>query len=96
MAQVRFPIRVRPGASRTMVRGTYGEDQLVVAVTERAVDGKATEACLRAVAHALDLRPADLSLLSGIQHRTKILSAEVPSEDEAVRIRVRLAQLRTE
>ena len=96
MTQIRFPVRVRPGSSRTKVRGVYDQNQLVVAVTERAVDGKATQACLRAVARALGLRPADLSVLSGDRHRTKILMAEVRDEAEAERIRALLARLRAE
>lgn len=95
MTQVRFSVRVRPGASRTVARGVYGQDQLVVAVNERAVDGRATEACLRAVARALGLRLADLSVVSGGRHRTKILAAEVPGEAEAERVRALLTQLRT-
>jgi uncharacterized protein YggU (UPF0235/DUF167 family) len=45
----------------------------VVAVTARAVDGAATEATLRAVADALDLRRSTVDLLTGRTSRDKIL-----------------------
>jgi len=68
-------IRVHPGASRPVVGGSYA-GALVVRVRERAVDGKATAAAVTAVAKALGLRPADVSMVSGATSRTKIL--EIP------------------
>lgn len=68
-------IRVRPGASRTAVGGSYG-DALVVAVQERAVDGAATKAALAAVADALGIRRREVTLLTGTTSRTK--TVEVP------------------
>ena len=77
---LRFAIRVKPGASRTRVGGTYG-GALVVSVTARAVDGKATEAALAAVAEALGVRRRALSLVSGATSRDKIVAVDpVPSE----------------
>jgi uncharacterized protein len=70
--QLRFEVRVRPGASRTRVGGRHGE-ALVVAVTARAVDGKATEAALRAVAEALGVRRRDVRLVTGATSRTKVV-----------------------
>ena len=67
-----FEVRVRPGASRTRVGGRYGE-ALVVAVTARAVDGKATEAVLQAVAEALGMRRRDVRLVTGATSRTKVV-----------------------
>jgi uncharacterized protein len=60
------------------VGGRYDE-ALVVRVRERAVDGKATEAALRALAEALGVRPGDVRLVRGARSRTKI----VEIEDEA-------------
>lgn len=68
----RLAIRVRPGASRTRVGGAFGE-ALVVKVAARAVEGKATEAALRAVADALGVRRRDVVLISGATSRDKVV-----------------------
>lgn len=73
-------IRVRPGTSRTAVGGAYG-DALVVRVQERAVDGKATEASLRAVAAALAVPRRAVRLISGPTSRDKVVAV---SGDPAV------------
>jgi uncharacterized protein YggU (UPF0235/DUF167 family) len=54
------------------VGGRHG-DALAVAVTARAVDGKATEATLRAVAEALGVRRRDVRLVTGATSRTKVV-----------------------
>jgi uncharacterized protein len=88
-------VRVKPGASRTRVGGQYGEASagqaavLVVFVAQRAVEGAATEAVLKAVAKAFGLRPAHVSLLSGLTSRTKVL--ELRGEEGA--LAARLVQL---
>jgi uncharacterized protein YggU (UPF0235/DUF167 family) len=82
-------VRVRPGASRTRVGGSYGEGEgarLVVAVTARAVDGAATSAVLRAVAEALGVRPHQVTLLRGATSRDKVLAVATPPADLARRI----------
>jgi uncharacterized protein YggU (UPF0235/DUF167 family) len=68
-------LRVRPGASRTLVGGSY-DGQLVVRVAARAVDGAATEAALLAVAKALGVKAREVVLVSGATARTKVV--EVP------------------
>ncbi|MGI8336822.1 DUF167 domain-containing protein [Actinomadura scrupuli] len=72
---VRVAIRVRPGGARTQVGGAHG-DALVVKVTARAVDGRATEAALRAVAGALGLRRREVRLVSGRTSRDKVVEIE--------------------
>jgi uncharacterized protein (TIGR00251 family) len=72
---VRVAIRVKPGAARTAVGGRHG-DALVVAVTARAVDGKATEAALRAVAEAFGVRRRDVSLVAGATSRDKVVDVD--------------------
>ncbi|AEA23664.1 UPF0235 protein yggU [Pseudonocardia dioxanivorans CB1190] len=72
---LRLTIRVRPGASRTSVGGAYA-DALVVRVNERAVDGAATAAALRAVAGAFGVPRGAVRLVSGATSRTKILDVE--------------------
>ncbi len=72
-----YPVRVKPGSSRTRVGGSYGDPPaLVVAVNAPAVDGRATEAVLKALAKALGVRRSEVSLVSGHTSRTKII--EVP------------------
>jgi len=48
----------------------------VVAVTARAVDGKATEAALRAVADAFDVKRRDVTLLAGATSRDKVIDID--------------------
>jgi uncharacterized protein YggU (UPF0235/DUF167 family) len=74
---VRIAIRVRPGASRTAVGGNH-DGALIVRVGERAVDGKATAAALKAVAKALQVLGRDVVLVAGATSRTKTI--EVPDE----------------
>jgi uncharacterized protein len=72
---VRLAIRVKPGSSRASVGGRYGE-ALVVAVTARAVDGKATEAALRAVADAFNVKRRDVTLRAGAASRDKVIDID--------------------
>jgi uncharacterized protein YggU (UPF0235/DUF167 family) len=82
-------VRVRPGASRERVGGRYDGPfgpALVVAVTAPPVDGRATEAVLRAVAAALGLRPAGVRLRTGATGRDKLIEVLDPPADLAERI----------
>ncbi len=72
---MRVAIRVRPGATRTRVGGTYGT-ALVVKVAARAVGGKATEAALAAVAAALGVRRREIRLVSGAMSRDKVVEVD--------------------
>ncbi len=86
---MRITVRVRPGASRNAVGGVYeapGGPQLVVAVTARAVDGKATEATLRAVADAFGVRRRAVVLVSGERSRTKILDVALSDPDRLTQL----------
>ncbi|WP_434741000.1 DUF167 domain-containing protein [Micromonospora sp. SH-82] len=76
-----IPVRVKPGASRTRVGGRYDGPHgpaLVVAVHAPPVDGRATEAARRALAEALGLRPAVVSLRAGAASRDKLFLVERP------------------
>ncbi len=74
---MRVAIHVKPGSARTAVGGRHGEgDVLVVSVTARAVDGKATEAALRAVAEAFEVRRRDVSLVTGATSRDKVVEID--------------------
>jgi uncharacterized protein YggU (UPF0235/DUF167 family) len=82
-------VRVKAGASRTRVggchSGRYGP-ALVVAVNAVAVDGRATEAARRALAGALGLRPATVTLRSGAASRDKLFTVEDPPPDLTARV----------
>ncbi|MDI6104491.1 DUF167 domain-containing protein [Actinoplanes sp. NEAU-A12] len=75
------PVRVRPGAGRTRVGGRYDGPHgpaLIVAVGAPAVDGKATEAVRKALAGALRVRPAEVSLRLGATSRDKVFTVTAP------------------
>jgi uncharacterized protein YggU (UPF0235/DUF167 family) len=84
---VRVTIRVRPGAGRTTVGGAH-DGALVVRVAARAVEGKATEAALAAVAEAWGVRRSAVRLVTGATARTKVVDIDGADED---RLRALLA-----
>ena len=69
---MRFSIRVKPGSARPSVGGEH-DGALIVRVSARAVDGKATEAALTAVADSFAVRRSAVRLVSGASSRTKIV-----------------------
>jgi uncharacterized protein len=72
---MRVVLRVRPGAGRSSVGGSH-DGALVVRVGAQAVDGKATQEALRAVADAFGVRPRKVTLISGVTSRTKVVEVE--------------------
>lgn len=83
-------VRVRTGSSRTRVGGRYDGafgPALVVAVAQPAVDGRATEAVLRAVAEALGLRRSAVSLRSGQSSRDKLITIAAAAGDRVRELR---------
>ncbi|MBM2615278.1 DUF167 domain-containing protein [Actinoplanes sp. LDG1-06] len=83
------PVRVRPGAGRNRVGGRYEGPHgpaLIIAVGAPAVDGKATEAVRRALAAALDVRPADVELKLGATSRDKVFTVSAPGAGLAGRL----------
>jgi hypothetical protein len=88
---MRVRVRVKPGASRTKVGGQYGEESagqavLIVFVAQRAVDGAATEAVLKAVAKAFGLRRGDVDLVRGWTSRSKVLELRGKEEELSERL----------
>jgi uncharacterized protein len=82
-------IRVKPGAARERVGGRYAGaagPALVVSVTAPAVDGRATEAAIRAVARALAVPVRRVTLRTGAASRDKLLAISDPPADLSDRI----------
>ena len=65
----------KPGSRKPGVGGRHG-DALVVAVAARAVDGRANDAVVAALAEALDVAKSDVRIVGGHTGRAK--RVEVP------------------
>lgn len=78
---MRITIRVRPGSARPGVGGEQA-GALVVRVNAPAVDGRATQAALAAVADAFGVRRDAVTLVTGKTSRTKVV--EVAGGDPRV------------
>ncbi|MGC4749247.1 DUF167 domain-containing protein [Micromonospora sp. DT201] len=77
-------VRVKPGASSDRVGGRFDGPHgpaLVIAVHDPAVDGRATEAARRALAGALGVRPAAVSLRAGASSRDKLFLVDRPGPE---------------
>jgi uncharacterized protein len=75
---MRIVIRVKPASARPGVGGEHG-GALVVRVSARAVDGRATEAALAAVAASFGVGRSAVRLVSGASSRTKVI--DIDAED---------------
>ena len=72
-----YSVRVKPGASRTRVGGGHGDPPaLVVAVSAPAVDGRANDGVVQALADALEVRRADIAIVSGHTARSKVVEVD--------------------
>ncbi|MFY1672216.1 DUF167 domain-containing protein [Plantactinospora sp. WMMB334] len=83
-------VRVKPGASRARVGGRFDGPHgpaLVIAVHPPAADGRATEAARRALAEALRLRPAAVSLRTGAASRDKLFQVDGHGPEIDARVR---------
>ncbi len=74
MLTARLEVVAKPGARAAGI--TRRGAEVVVAVRERAIDGRANEAVIRAVAAWLDLAPSRVTLLRGAGARNKLLACE--------------------
>jgi uncharacterized protein (TIGR00251 family) len=79
-------IHVQPRASRTGFCGIYG-DSLKMAVTAPPLDGKANKEVIAFLAAVLKIPKKDITIVSGMQSRTKRCRIGSLNEDE-VRERV--------
>jgi uncharacterized protein (TIGR00251 family) len=93
VGEVRIAVRVKPGASRARVGGSFGPDgALIVSVNAAPVDGAANQAVIDAVSKAFGVRRRQVRLVSGQSARTKLLAIDVP-QDDVTRLELRLAEL---
>jgi uncharacterized protein len=76
---IRVPIRVRPGSARPGVGGQH-DGALVVRVRQQAVEGRATEAALAALAEALGIARRDVALVTGASSRAKLVLVRARDE----------------
>ena len=67
-------VAVKPGSKRPGI--AYENGRFVLRVRERAVDGAANDACLRALGEALALPRSAIVLVRGATSRLKIFSIE--------------------
>ncbi|MEU7754009.1 DUF167 domain-containing protein [Micromonospora sp. NPDC049101] len=77
-------VRVKPAASADRVGGRFDGPHgpaLVIAVHDPAVDGRATEAARRALAAALGVRRAAVTLRAGAASRDKLFLVDRPSPE---------------
>ena len=91
---MRFAVRVKPGARRDTVGGTWsgpGGDALIVAVAAPAVEGKANEAVRRALATAFGVRRQQVSIVGGDRSRDKLVELDPAPSDAAQRLAELLA-----
>lgn len=88
---MRLEVHVRPNSSRTRVGGTH-DGALVVRVATPATSGRATQAALQAVAHALGIPRSAVTLVRGATSRRKLLDVAANTTDEELLIE-RLQQL---
>jgi uncharacterized protein len=91
LGEVTVAVRVRPRASRTAVGGAHAGAHglaIVVTVKEPAVDGRATQAALDAVAKALGLSRGQVRLRTGERGRDKLFTIIDPPADVAERLQM--------
>lgn len=82
---MRLTVHVTAGSRSAIVGGTF-DGALVVKVRERAVEGRATEAALAAIADALGVPRRAITLVHGARSRTK--TVEIDGEETSLRTRI--------
>jgi uncharacterized protein (TIGR00251 family) len=87
----RFAVRVKPGARKDQVGGSWGENALIVAVAAPAVEGKANEAVRAALARAFGVRRGDVFVVAGGRGRDKLVELDPAPDDAAERLNLLLA-----
>jgi len=77
----RIAAKVKPGSKAPGI--AVEGDSVVLRVRERAVEGAANEACVRALAQALGVAPSCVTLLRGAHSREKLFDVDGIADPEA-------------
>lgn len=75
-AVLRLTVRLQPGARQTRVGGRYGDQQppvLIARVTAPAVEGRANQALIEALADSLGVKRSAIRIVAGASSRTKVV-----------------------
>ena len=72
-------VRVKPGSAKGPLVEANPDGSLTVYVSQRAVDGKATEAVARLLAEHFGAPKSAVELISGAKARNKRFSVRIPS-----------------
>lgn len=86
---MRFAVRVKPNARREAVGGSRSGphgDALLVAVPAPAVDGKANDAVVKALAAAFGVRRQEVRIVTGQRGRDKLVKLDPAPDDAASRL----------
>ncbi len=80
--ETRLEISVRPGSKTPGIE--VRPERVTLRVRERAVDGAANRACVRALAAALGVPPSRVRLLRGESARLKLFAVDGMSPETAL------------
>jgi uncharacterized protein (TIGR00251 family) len=80
---VRFGVHVRPRSSRTAVGGVR-EGALEVSLSAPPVDGEANAELVKLLARVLDVRKADIAIVTGQTGRSKVVEVTGVSARDAL------------
>jgi uncharacterized protein len=75
---ITFEVVVKPGSREPGLTQQGGA--LVLRVRERAVDGAANRACIRALAGEYGVPPSAVELISGVKSRRKRFAVSLPPQ----------------
>jgi uncharacterized protein (TIGR00251 family) len=78
---MKVTVHVRPGSAREAVGGSH-DGAVVVRVRERAVDGRANEAAVKALAEEFHVPRRAVRIVSGTRSRRKVV--EISGDDDAI------------
>lgn len=69
---------VQPGAKKSEIAGPTGDGFLKIRVHAAAVEGRANKALIEFLSHLLDVRKAEIQIISGENARKKRVAIKAP------------------